>query len=97
MSITTRQIKFIILANAPHLIQLPISTVKNELNGDVCTVFNPADICGGKVQVRAERSLSCGLEVCFTKLEVATAVLEVTEIIRILIRRDNDPHCDFWG
>lgn len=62
-----------------NLIELAISTVENNLEGNVGSIFEPGNIRGSEIQVETRQALSGRLEEVSHELVVSTAVVEVVE------------------
>lgn len=78
-----------------YLVELAVTTIEDELERDVGTVLNAADVGGSKVDIDAERALAGGLEERKELLEVAGGVTELGEVGRILDRGNNTTDCSW--
>ena len=77
-----------------YLVQLTVTAIENQLKGDICAVLDAADTRGREIDVNAECALAGGLKEGQELLEVAAAVLEQSEVVRVLDSRKNPANYD---
>ena len=76
-----------------YLVQLAISTVEDELDGDVRTVLHSLDVGGADVDRRTKGALAGRLEVVHDHLVLPLRVREVGKVVRVWDGRDDHADC----
>lgn len=71
---------------------MAVSTIEDELDGDICTILDTADVGSCEIYWHTECAFSRSLEVLLRDEEVAAAIREIGEGVGILVRRDDYSH-----